>query len=529
MKGPGWVVSLPWNTRVLCVVALGLGASCTTSPAGPSGDSGSAADDGSIDVTPEGASDSGPGPDATRAEGGTADATTAADAATDARTAGDADGQTEATTTADANPGSDATTAADGVAPSDGACAVDLVPSGWIPPDAGLVDALAPCGALGQACCNQGGPYFCNDPTLTCEPAGVSWPPVQPTLCVCTWGNCNAEPIPGGGDPTQFLVVGPKGPETVSQGIAWDGTSQYYLSGTGVYSVPATGLPEGGTAKQLATMPLYDQTTPLGAHWAGLSIAIDSTSVYADTVWNGTGPPAELPGPGGTGWCLTEFPLLGLPEGGVAPCTYSSSDYGIGSRILVDDSRVYWSSASSVFAAPKDGGPAVALAQADVSAYESMPFSKLPPSFWAVPPPNLAPLLADESYLYTVDGASIVQISKSTGASRVLAVVPSQVGVGAPIVVGGIAVDATNVYWTENGPVTSIGPQLAYVVGFVRTASLSGDCTVATLARARLEFNPIYVGGPIPPLSYPSAIGDIVVYGAYVYWVGFDGIWRLAK
>jgi hypothetical protein len=414
----------------------------------------------------------------------------------DAHAGPTANADASATGDADAGPASDADAGPTGDATLDAEADVALVESGG---DAagGSADAsvdavydasadgdaaVSTCGGFGQACCLA---YVCNS-GLECTSLGNS-----ASTCECLAGNCSAVLLASqvradflavdssyvywsgssgigrvalGGGPAQMLFG------ASSQGIAVDATSVYFASAADVFSMPLTGVPDGGAPSNLG-MVAAGTSTP-----AALSVAVDSSGVYANCYTTGLGEP------------ISKFPLTGLPDGG-APLVLGGGPSHLPSRIVLDSAHVYWSSTNATMAAPLGGGATFQLGTVANSFYLSQPI--------------LVPLAVDASYVYTSDGTNIVRMPKSFGdAGAAVVIASAQPGHS----VTALAVNATQLFWAdETGGLTTND--------FIYVVPLDGSSAPSVIAS--------FGNGVDEP------IWDMVLDATHVYWTTLSRIFAL--
>jgi hypothetical protein len=289
-------------------------------------------------------------------------------------------------------------------------------------------------------------------------------------------GEMSRAPLDGG--PAQYL-----GAEGV--GVALDSSNVYFASG-GAYSIPLDGL-DGGVPTYLGDLSY--QRIASTATYQGIALAANATSLYMTGAYGGGA--ASWPN---TACCvsLTSMPLTGVPDGG-AGSAVGGGEAHCYTRVLLDDTRVYWSVHNAVVAAPLNGGSTVTVGQAIASN--------------ACPDPNgfggqggymgygllslgATPLAMDSTYVYTADGLNVVRINKTTGQSTTLATAD------AGGVISAVAVDGQRVYWAENhAPGASLGSN---GIGYIKSASLDGTCP----------------GGVLASVSLPN----FFLYGGFGYW-----------
>jgi hypothetical protein len=307
----------------------------------------------------------------------------------------------------------------------------------------------ANCGACGVECsaCTAGqcviylareafgGAAFISPEALAVDGTSVYW-----TMNGMGEGAVMTVPTTGG-SPTPLAPYTLAGPA----GIGVDATSVYWVD-TWTSSEYSDAGPSGtvmkvSTAGGPAITLQSGQDTPC-------AIAVDATSVY----WmNGCNTPnsgslLKAPTTGGTPTTLASgqtFPvdmISGNPYFAVVPIGFA-----------VDATSVYWTTSDSVMTVGKDGGPVTALASA-----QNFNSSALPG--------NVA-LAMDDTNVYWTTVDSVMTVAKSGGAATALA--------SGQNTTGGIAVDATTVYWLSAGdaPVMKVSKH-----GGTPTALGSGLC-----------------------------------------------------
>ena len=284
-------------------------------------------------------------------------------------------------------------------------------------PDLVYQTAVHTCAGNTPTCSNGA----CTCPGTTCGSSCVDTKG-DPSNCggcgvVCDGGGCNA----GKCSTPSIVSSGQSGPSS----IATDGINLYFADATGgsIVMVPAA----GGTATTLAT----GQSSPGG-------IAVDGANVY----WTNKGTNA-VAADGGVGAYNQDGTVLQVPIAGGTPITLAmNQDFPVG--IAVMGSVVYWvnSSGGTVMSAPVgpvDGGSVTTLVTGQASP-------------WAI-----AASAVTQS-IYWLDRGT-VQNEHTDGALVRMTPEPAQLPDGGAITVltaglqdpAGIALDSTNIYWTDLG------------------------------------------------------------------------------
>jgi hypothetical protein len=194
-------------------------------------------------------------------------------------------------------------------------------------------------------------------------------------------------------------------------------------------------------------------------------IAVDADNVYWTTYSSSVCPDQ--------GPCIPDGAIKKAPKTGGAPKTIASQLENPGG-LAVDGTNVYWTSPGSnyfqgaVYKVPLDGGTPVPLAAKETGVRDAIAISATN-VYWVqtsladggggsaivtVPIEGGAitqviasngPLATDRTYLYFVDQYRIMKIPLAGGA-------PVTITIKGNLAPGALAVDATNVYWTNQRP-----------------------------------------------------------------------------
>jgi hypothetical protein len=208
-------------------------------------------------------------------------------------------------------------------------------------------------------------------------------------------------------------------------GITADDSSLYFTTNipggcTGGIGMNGSGASSGSCTNPMGTVqkiPLDGTAGSLlesdGQHLPTGLIAVDATSVY---------------------WVDVQGELLATPSGGGTTRTLAQIVNGGFVAIAVDGTSVYWTAGDGVYAVPRVGGPATALATGNRP---------------------LGTIAIDDANVYwtTVPAGcngsctgTIAKVPKGGGAMTTLISGLSYPGG----IAGGLAVDATSVYWTND-------------------------------------------------------------------------------
>ena len=177
-------------------------------------------------------------------------------------------------------------------------------------------------------------------------------------------------------------------------------------------------------------------------------------------------------------------------------CTFPeilSTGRGTPGPIVVDDNRIYFVAASSIFSMAKDGSDVVTLAASVVA----------------------SSIAVDATSLYYYSSVSIDSIPLAGGLPTVLATVTSSAGA--------LAVDATHVYWVASSTVSKVplagGTPLTLTTGTVGTNTIALDAANVYFAYSSTVYRTPLTGGSMTTLGSASgSVLDIAVDAAAVYY-----------
>jgi hypothetical protein len=212
----------------------------------------------------------------------------------------------------------------------------------------------------------------------------------------------------------------------------------------------------GGPATTLATSP-------------AVGLAVDATSVY----W-------VVPGGGGN---PNEGSVNRIPLDGGTP-TVLAANQGTEGSIAVDATSVYWAIQTGIVKQPLAGGTPIAIVMVEAPTIlgldsTSVYFTKYGGGIMKAPIDGGAPVMlaagvtpgggmlgaVDSTSVYYVDGNDVMKVSIAGGTPTTLAAAQPQIE--------GLALDSTNVYWTDFLDVAADGGPL-FDAGTVKSVPIGG-------------------------------------------------------
>lgn len=276
--------------------------------------------------------------------------------------------------------------------------------------------------------------------------------------------------------------------------IAVDATSVYWVAPEKAGAV-MKGSIDGGTPTMLA---------PAQQAWG---IAVDATSVYWTERANGGS--------------VSNGAVKKAPIQGGVPTTLASAQFEP-LEIAIDASNVYWTVQGTVMKVPIQGGT---------------------PTLFASPSASLSDLYiaVDAANLYWQNGQTLTRVATSSSAATALFSAS-----GNKTMTGGLAVDATAVYWgygaggtpcsilempTDGSGPAAIGtlPAAPFLAAAVDGEAVYGWSNTIEPGTARVLKVPKDGGSLVVLASPPSAPTSLAIDATSVYWADAEGIKKVAK